>query len=182
MRPLFLFLVCLHPLHTVFSKSMLTQTYQICLLAWNSISKPYLDSVNTRTGCVKLFLPILEAMEIINNSSVSRSLWFVMEPIGKSVINMFSPITMACLGASMWLRVKEPLLMGWLRQFCLHVGLYCFPLLLWLSTPFMLHPSPFYLPLLQYPSWYRNVKFSVLRHKCAAWIRYLTSGAARITP
>lgn len=161
---------------------MLTHTHQICLLAWNSISKPNLDSAKTRTGCVKLFLPIPKAMEIIYNSSVSRSLWFVMELIGKSVINMFSPITMACLGASMWLRVKELLLMGWLRQFCLHVGVYCFPLLFWLSTPFMLHPSPFVLLLLQYPSSYRNVKFSVLRHKCAVWIQYLTSGAVRIAP
>jgi len=157
--------------YTVFSKSMLTQTGQICLLAWHSISKSRLDSANTRTGCVKLFLPIPKAMEIINNSSVSRSLWFVMEPIGKSVINMFSPITMACLGASMWLRVKETGLMGWLRQFRLQVGLYCFPLLLWLITPFMLHTSPFYLLLLQYPTSYRNVKFSVLLHKCAAWIQ-----------
>lgn len=171
MRPLFFFLVCLHPVYTVFSKAMLTQIHQICLLAWHSISKSRLDSANTRTDCVKLFLPILKAMEIINNSSVSRSLWFVMEPIGKSVINMFSPITMACLGASMWLRVKEPVLMGWLRQFCLHVGLYCFPLLFWLITPFMLHPSPFYLLLLQYSSSYLNVKFSVFRHKCAAWIQ-----------
>jgi hypothetical protein len=163
MRPLFFFPVCLQPIYTVFSKSLLTQTHQICLLAWHSISKSRLDSVNTRTGCVKLFLPVPKAMEIINNSSVSRSLWFVMEPIGKSVINMFSPITMACLGASMWLRVKEPVLMGWLRQFRLHVGLYCFPLLFWLITPFVLHHSPFYLLLLQYPSSDRNVKFSVLR-------------------
>jgi len=163
MKPLIFFLVCLHRLYTVFSQSMLTQTHQICLLAWHSISKSRLDSVNTRTFCVKLFLPIPKAIEIINNSSVSRSLWFVMEPIGKSVINMFSPNTMACLGASMWLRVKEPVLMGWLRQFCLHVGLYCFPLPFWLITPFMLHPSPFYLLLLQYPSSFRNVKFFVLR-------------------
>jgi hypothetical protein len=50
----------------------------------------------------------------------------------------------------------------------LTLGLYCFPLLFWLITPFMLHPSPFYFLLLQYPSSYRNVKYSVPRNKCAA--------------
>jgi hypothetical protein len=97
---LYIFLVCLYPLVIIFIKSMLTQTHRICLLAWHSISKPRLDSVNTRTDCFNLFLPLPKAMEIINNSSVSCRMWFVMEPIGKSVINMFSPITMACLGAS----------------------------------------------------------------------------------